>query len=83
MSTTEPTVTRETAGHVLWYFEQPGGMRPGAFTQHLIAAIESADRKNEAILKEAYPELSAAVDLARHDEDGIAKLQQIARGVSA
>jgi hypothetical protein len=83
MSNTPPAITREMAGHVLWHFEQPGRMRPGAFTRHLIAAIESADRKNEAILKQAYPELSAAVDLARRNEDGIDELQQIARGASA
>lgn len=82
MDLTSLTIPIETARHVLWRYDRTGGAQPGSFTQHLMAAIESADMRNRAILRETYPELSEALRLARYDEDGLAKLQDIARGVA-
>jgi hypothetical protein len=79
MDLTSLTVTTDTARHVLWRYDRTGGAQPGTFTQHLMAAIESADMRNRAILREDYPELSEALRLARYEEDGLAKLQAIAR----
>jgi hypothetical protein len=80
MSTTSPTIPAETARHVLWRYDRQGGAQPGSFTQHLMAAIESADVVHRAILRDAYPVLSEALHLARYDEEGLAKLQRIATG---
>lgn len=80
MSTTSPTIPRETARHVLWRYDRQGGAQPGSFTQHLMAAIEAADFQNRAILRDAYHALSEALHLARYDEEGLAKLQAIATG---
>lgn len=80
MSTTNTTISSETTRHVLWHFGQPGGWRPTSFTQHLMAAIETADARNQAILRAVYPALSEAVHLARYDEEGLTKLQRIAAG---
>ncbi|MEU1497352.1 hypothetical protein [Streptomyces sp. NPDC005732] len=80
MSTSSPTITTETARHVLWRYDRAGGAQPGTFTQNLMAAIESADVTNRAIMRSAYPELSEALHLARYDEEGLAKLQRIAAG---
>lgn len=80
MSTNSPTIPRETARHVLWRYDRNGAAQPGSFTVHLMAAIESADVRNRAILRDAYPELTAALHLARYDEEGLAKLQRIAAG---
>ena len=79
MDTTSLTIPIETARHVLWRYDRTGGTQPGTFTQHLMAAIESADMRHRAILREAFPEMSEALRLARYDEDGLAKLQTIAR----
>ncbi|MFJ9740877.1 hypothetical protein [Streptomyces sp. NPDC101166] len=80
MDLTSLTIPIETARHVLWRYDRAGGTEPGPFTQHLMGAISHADYRNRAILREAYPELSEALRLAHTDEDGIAKLQDIARG---
>lgn len=80
MSTSSPPITRETARHVLWRYDRKGGAQPGSFTVHLMSAIESADVSNRAILRDAYPEMTAALHLARYDEEGLAKLQRIATG---
>ncbi|MGW2223881.1 hypothetical protein [Streptomyces formicae] len=82
MSTTSPTISTETARHVLWRYDRLGGCQPGSFTQHLMATIESADFPNRAILRGVYPALSEALHLARYDEEGLAKLQRIATGKS-
>lgn len=80
MSTSNPNIRTETARHVLWRYDRTGGTQPGPFTGHLIAAIEHADYRNRAILRDAYPELSEAIRMARYDEDGLSKLQAIAVG---
>lgn len=80
MDTSSLTIPAETARHVLWRYDRTGGAQPGPFTQSLMAAISHADRRNQAILREAYPELSEALRLARYDDAGLKKLQEIARG---
>jgi hypothetical protein len=82
MSTTRPTIPVETARHVLWIHDRLGGVQPSRCTEHLIRAIQYADTLHGAKLREAFPELSAAVDLARYDRDGITKLTRIARGLA-
>ncbi|MFE6829227.1 hypothetical protein ACFVFJ_44625 [Streptomyces sp. NPDC057717] len=82
MDITEITITQDTARHVLWMYERRGGTKPGICTEHLILAIQSADVFHAAKLRQVFPELSAAIHLARYDEEGIAKLQAAA-GVTA
>ncbi|WP_190012378.1 hypothetical protein, partial [Streptomyces candidus] len=72
--------TADTARHVLWGYGSEGGAEPGTFTKHVMAAISSADVANRAILSRAYPGLYMAIQIARSDPDGIAKLQRIAAG---
>ncbi|WP_328313137.1 hypothetical protein OG432_24660 [Streptomyces sp. NBC_00442] len=74
MSTENITIPPEAARHVLWHYGRVGGQQPGTFTQHLMAAIESADVINRATLRGAYPALSAALHMARYDEEGLSKL---------
>ncbi|MGA4864159.1 hypothetical protein ACPB9J_16080 [Streptomyces lavendulocolor] len=83
MDTTEPVITPETARHVLFMFGRPGGQQPGRFTQHLMAAIECADLVNASLLVEVYPELVAAVRLAKYHDGGIDQLKAIASGKAA
>lgn len=74
-----PTITRETAWHVLWHYGR-GGTQPGSFTQRLMEVMDAADVTNFHILADAYPELGAAMAAAKNDPDGIADLQRIAAG---
>lgn len=69
-----------TARYVLHAFGAAGGWRPGDFTERLISLISRADRDNAAKLATIYPAETAAVRLAKYDEDGIATLQVIATG---
>ncbi|MGW6531398.1 hypothetical protein [Streptomyces venezuelae] len=80
MRTTHPTIGTDTARDVLWHYGRLGGTQPGKFTESLIGAIQHADQHNRAVLGADYPDLVAAVDLARRGEDGLAQLQRIARG---
>ncbi|WPO73981.1 hypothetical protein [Streptomyces sp. KN37] len=82
MSTTSPTIPKETARHVLWMYDRLGGIQPGSCTEHLIRAMQTADVYRSGKLREAFPELSEAVHLARYDDEGIAKLTRIARGLA-
>jgi hypothetical protein len=76
MSTTSPTVSSETARHVLWHYGADGGYQPGSFTQKLMATIDAADVVNKARLRAVYPELVDAMNLAANREDGIRSIQQ-------
>ena len=67
-----------TARYVLFAFGADGGWRPGNFTENLISLLARADETNTAKLATVYPAEAAAVRLAKYDENGIAKLQQIA-----
>lgn len=80
MSPQTPTITPETARHVLWHYGQSGGCQPGSFTRRLMETIDAADIANLATLGTAYPELVAAMRTAKFDRDGIAELQKIAAG---
>lgn len=80
MSTDNITIPPETARHVLWHYGHPGGWQPGSFTQRLMAAFDAADIDNAGILAGAYPEMGAAMIAAKHDPDGIDRLQAIAAG---
>lgn len=72
-----------TAQHVLHHFGRTGGRTPGTFTSHLMAAIASADHNEFSRLATLYPELATAIEVAKHDRDGIAKLHKIAVGREA
>lgn len=76
-----PTISAETAAHVLSHFGR-GGYPAGTFTQHLLSAFATADEVNIARLTEAFPEYGAAIAAASYDPDGIARLQQIAAGAA-
>lgn len=73
----------QTAQHVLHHFGRAGGTEPGTFTQHLIAAIASADIAHFDRLSAIYPDIASAVQVAKYDQDGITKLQMIAVGREA
>ncbi|GAA1978299.1 hypothetical protein [Kitasatospora viridis] len=68
------TLARDTLHH----FGYLPGHKVGSFTRPLIAALAAADRRNRAILTEAYPVEAAAVDLAMNHEDGPDRLAEIA-----
>ena len=70
-------ISPETAANVLYYFGQ-GGYEAGGFTSKLMTAIGHADLWNLDRLGIGFPELVAAMRLAMHTDDGIARLKQIA-----
>lgn len=72
-----PTIPADIAAHVLSHFGR-GGYPAGDWTESLITLIDRADMTNRAKLVTAFPELGAAVVLAKYDEEGIATLQRIA-----
>lgn len=74
-----PTITRETAWHVLWHYGKRG-VEPGRFTSLLMQTMDAADITNFHILADAYPELGAAMAAAKNGPDGIKELQRIATG---
>lgn len=80
MSLNGPTITAEIARHVLWQYGQPGGYRPGTFTQKLLDLLAFADLPSLVKLFEAFSAEAEAVRIAQYDEDGIAKLTAIALG---
>ncbi|MFE7566897.1 hypothetical protein ACFU76_08015 [Streptomyces sp. NPDC057539] len=82
MSDTTPTISPETANHVLYHFGR-GGYQSGTFTQYLIYALTAADMTNKAKLGLAYPDYAAAVIAMEYDPDGAAHLQRIAAGEAA
>lgn len=76
-------VDRETASHVLWQFGGEGGYPPGDHAASLLRLIAGADVVNRARFALAFPAQAEAVRMASYDEDGIARLQQIAKGGTA
>ncbi|MER7806119.1 hypothetical protein [Streptomyces sp900116325] len=78
MSTQTPTITEDTARHVLWHYGSDGGLQPGNGTQRLMEAIDAADMVNVERLRLGFPELVGAMLTAKNDLDGISRLQQIA-----
>jgi hypothetical protein len=77
----QPTITAETAAHVIWTFGRDGGYRPGTYTQKLLELLAYADESNTAKLATIYPGEAAAVRLAKYDETGMDQLQRIAGNV--
>ena len=80
MSTETITIPAETAAHVLWLFGQDGGYPPGSYSEALLSLISRSDVKNTARFAAGFPAETAAVSLAKNDEQGIAKLRAIATG---
>jgi hypothetical protein len=78
MSLPSPTISEETARHVLWHYGAQGGYQPGNFTTRLMQTIDAADMVNVEILRGAYPELVTAMLAAKLDPDGIERLQKAA-----
>jgi hypothetical protein len=76
-------ISPQTAQHVLHHFGRAGGMEPGTFTTNLITTIAAADHAQFARLASLYPEIATAIEVAKHDPDGITKLQMIAVGREA
>lgn len=77
---TAPTITRETACHVLWHYGQPGARQPGRFAALLMQTLDASDVVHFHMIAAVYPELAAAMGAAKRDPDGIAELQRIAAG---
>ncbi|KOU50537.1 hypothetical protein ADK55_18485 [Streptomyces sp. WM4235] len=75
-------ISRELACQVLWVFGYEG-FPGGTFQSKVLDLIAHADKVNEARLTLAFPAEVAAVRIAKHDEDGIAKLRAIADGQAA
>ncbi|MEU6552048.1 hypothetical protein ABZ915_17455 [Streptomyces sp. NPDC046915] len=82
MSLTSPTISAETARHVLWHYGAEGGYQPGSFTQRLMEAVAAADVVHTARLRVVYPELVDAMVLACTYRDGITRLKEAA-GIKA
>ena len=76
-------ITREVAAHVLSHFGREGGYPAGDWTESLISLIDRADFTNRAKLAQPYPDYSAAINLAKYDDNGIDTLQRIAAGGAA
>lgn len=70
--------SQEEAAQVLAYYGQLGGYPAGDWTRALISLIDSADARNYAALREAFPGYGDAVHAFKYDPDGVAKLQVIA-----
>jgi hypothetical protein len=79
---TTPSISSETARHVLFHYGRPHGYRPGSFTRKLMEAIDAADVVHAARLRTAYPELVDAMNLAANERDGIDQLTAIATGTA-
>jgi hypothetical protein len=74
-----PTISPETAAHVLAHYGHSGGYPAGRFTEQLIIAIDTADPANRDRLAEGFPGLVAAITAIQYDPDGVAYLQALAR----
>jgi hypothetical protein len=82
MSIETNTIPAETASHVLAMFGY-GGYPPGRWGQQLLELIAGADIENTALLAQAFPAEVQAVQIAKYDKSGIARLQAIADGQAA
>ncbi|MGW3321084.1 hypothetical protein [Streptomyces virginiae] len=82
MSTETPSIPAETACHVLNMFGY-GGYPAGRWGQQLLEVIAGADIENSARLAQGFPIEVQAVQIAKYDEDGIARLKAIANGQAA
>jgi hypothetical protein len=79
VSTSSPTISPETAAHVLSHFGR-GGYPAGDWTESLISLIDRADMVHRAKLTAAFPDYGRAILLAKYDAEGVATLQRIAQG---
>ncbi|WP_432091075.1 hypothetical protein [Streptomyces sp. NRRL F-5630] len=79
---TAPTISPETAAHVLAHFGHSGGYPAGRFTEQLIITIDTADPANRDRLAEGFPGLVAAITAIQYDPNGVAHLQRIVRGAA-
>ncbi|MFI8462035.1 hypothetical protein [Kitasatospora sp. NPDC085464] len=77
------TISPETARHVLWHYDQPGGARPSTHTRHLLMALATCYPGHYARLALGCPEQAAAMWLAANTQDGTARLQAVASGSAA
>jgi len=73
---------QQAALHVLAYHNVEGGKITNPFTIALIEAFTLADAPNFDHLSEAYPRIAYAVRLYQYRDNGIALLQQKAKGVT-
>ena len=67
----ETQLTADAAGMVLNYFRGVEGQPAGAFFAHLMRAFAHADEHNFARLREAFPDVGAAMWLAQYSPEGI------------
>jgi hypothetical protein len=55
---------------VLWHFNCEGGQRPGSFTESLIHTIALADKDNQNLLAQSFPDLVTWVYAVKNLEAG-------------
>lgn len=77
-STSHPTISTDTAAHVLAHYGKPGGIPAGDWTAQLITLIDQADITNLARFAAGFPGYAAAITAMKYDPDGVAYLQDIA-----
>lgn len=75
-------IDRNTAGHVLWQYQDPAGMEPGSFFRQLLGAFEVADPENFARLASVFPAQARAMDIAKNFPEGMDVLRAIHDGGS-
>jgi len=80
MSTNSPTIPPDVAAHVLFHYGREGGYQAGGFTESLVTAIDRSDPANRDRLALGFPEYVAAVAAVQYDPNGVARLQDIAKG---
>ncbi|WP_030247630.1 hypothetical protein [Streptomyces sp. NRRL S-350] len=72
------TISPETARHVLWHYDQPGGTEPDDRTRDLLLSLARCYPGDYARRALDCPEQAAAMWLAANTQDGTARLQAIA-----
>lgn len=68
---------QEAIRHVLWHFNSPKGFQPGAFTQNLMGAFQTADPSNFRRLTEAFPDYGSAMWIAMNNIGGVTNLEAL------
>lgn len=71
-------ISKHEAIIVLHYFGEEGYYRPGGFEEKLLSALCHADVNNQDKIGLGFPGLTAAVQIAQSDTNGLRTLKGIA-----
>lgn len=63
--------------HVLWFYGRDGGMQPGGFIGHLLAAIDGADMENRRKLGLGFQSYVVLVEVMKQVPDGAERLRRL------